>query len=126
MALEVKPAGQTEAMNEDGHFQFSLSKSFSVASTVQGPFPLMTKQDFVKQRKEVARVEMVAGARPPRRIGEDAQNSWLLSVAADRSLGELNIPATSTRTPGDPAGRRYVTPRLLLLRNFKKVLSRKT
>lgn len=98
MALEVKPAGQTAAMNEDGHFQFSLSKSFSVASTVQGPFPLMTKQDFVKQRKEVARVEMVAGARPPRCIGEDAQKSWLLPAAADRYLRGLNILATSTRS----------------------------
>lgn len=96
--LEVKPAGQMAAIPEDGYFQSSLSKSFSVVSTVQGPFPLMTKQDFIEQRKEVARVEMVAGARPPRRIGEDAQNSWLLSAAADRYLGELNTLATSTRS----------------------------
>lgn len=92
MALEVKPTGQKAAVNEDRHFQFSLSKAFRVL------FPLMTKRDFGKQRKEVARVEMVAGARPPRRTSEDAQNSWLLSVAADRYLGELNILATSTRS----------------------------
>lgn len=88
-------------------------------------FPLITRQDFVKHRKEVARVEIVAGARPPRNVSEDARSTWLLAVAADKYLVYLSILNTLMRSQNfwRPEGRRCVTPGFLLLKNFKKVSS---
>lgn len=79
------------------------------------------KQDFIKQRKDIGRVEMVAGARPPRSTSWDTWSSGFGAVAVHRYLVQLIVSDTLKMTQNSwmPAGR-CVTPGLLLLKNPNK------